>query len=424
MLKITTRNIVYFVIIVLFIVITTWYLSASCEGYDNLDDVLSGVSSCTDPNGCKTIDEIKKESEGDLSKQTAELAKPPSSPPNITTKSMIITISNNEESPPIDIPPLPPAVMIPTAPVKPKLSTMGISPKLEISPVVSIMEMINKNPIIRANPTKPIDNNNINTLLLNDAGNDVYMLDVDLDEKGVTTGIYNIGSLSVNHPDKELTLSTLGEYKKNSSLYDIYMKRHEIYNNIRTKFDSMPSIPLNNKYSKGQQSQSVAIQLDSGKLNNNFIIITPKTNEVFPSNFEVSITNNSDLTGVTFELWGDFDLNNNKPQPSGNPNRILDNSILTEYLNHKGDTFGYSKQAFGDSCSVIEENKCMVGGLDIGKRAINIVKSGDVYDDKDNIIGSVSKQPTTATNMNEIFTLRISNSDSISGLVFFFTYML
>jgi len=250
------------------------------------------------------------------------------------------------------------------------------------------------------------------------------MLDVDLDEKGVTTGIYNIGSLSVNHPDKELRLSTLGEYKKNSSLYDIYMKRHEIYNNIRTKFDSMPSIPLNNKYSKGQQSQSVAIQLDSGKLNNNFIIITPKTNEVFPSNFEVSITNNSDLTGVTFELWGDFDLNNNKPQPSGNPNRILDNSILTEYLNHKGDTFGYSKQAFGDSCSVIEENKCMVGGLDIGKRAINIVKSGDVYDDKDNIIGSVSKQPTTATNMNEIFTLRISNSDSISGLVFFFTYML
>lgn len=422
MIKITTRNIVYFVIIVLLIVITAWYLSASCEGYDNLDDVLSGVSSCTDPNGCKTIDEIKKESEGDLSKQTAELAKPLSSPPNIITKPMIITISNNEESAPIEIPPLPPAVMIPPAPVKPKFRSMSISPIEKIIPVVSVMNLIENDPIMRSNPTKSVTSNN--TLLLNDAETDVYMLDVDRDEEGVTPGIYNIGSLSVNHPDKELTISTLVEYKTNSSLYDIYTKRHEIYNNIRTKIESMPFIPLSQKYSKGERNQSVSIQLDSGKLNNNFIIITPKNKEVFPSKFEISITNNSDLTGITFELWGDFDMNSMKPQPSGNPNRILDNNILTEYLNHKGDTFGYSKQAFGDSCSIIEENKCMVGGLDIGKRAINIVKSGNVYDDKDNVIGSVSKQNTTATNMNEIFTLRITNSDSISGLVFFFTYML
>lgn len=422
MIKITTRNIVYFVIIVLLIVITAWYLSASCEGYDNLDDVLSGVSSCTDPNGCKTIDEIKKESEGDLSKQTAELAKPLSSPPNIITKPMIITISNNEESAPIEIPPLPPAVMIPPAPVKPKFRSMSISPIEKIIPVVSVMNLIENDPIMRSNPTKSVTSNN--TLLLNDAETDVYMLDVDRDEEGVTPGIYNIGSLSVNHPDKELTISTLVEYKTNSSLYDIYTKRHEIYNNIRTKIESMPIIPLSQKYSKGERNQSVSIQLDSGKLNNNFIIITPKNKEVFPSKFEISITNNSDLTGITFELWGDFDMNSMKPQPSGNPNRILDNNILTEYLNHKGDTFGYSKQAFGDSCSIIEENKCMVGGLDIGKRAINIVKSGNVYDDKDNVIGSVSKQNTTATNMNEIFTLRITNSDSITGLVFFFTYML
>jgi hypothetical protein len=422
MIKITTRNIVYFVIIVLLIIITAWYLSASCEGYDNLDDVLSGVSSCTDPNGCKTIDEIKKESEGDLSKQTAELAKPLSSPPNIITKPMTITISNNDESAPIEIPPLPPAVMIPPAPVKPKFHSMAITPTEKMVPLLSVMDLIEKDPIMRANPTKNITNNN--TLLLNDADNDVYMLDVDRDEEGVTPGMYNIGSLSVNHPDKELTISTLVEYKTNSSLYDIYTKRHEIYNNIRTKIESMPVIPLSKKYSKGERNQSVSIELDSGKLNNNFIIITPKTNEVFPSNFEISITNNSDLTGVTFELWGDFDMNSMKPQPSGNPNRILDNNILTEYLNHKGDTFGYSKQAFGDSCSIIDENKCMVGGLDIGKRAINIVKSGNVYDDKDNVIGSVSKQNTTATNMNEIFTIRITNSDSISGLVFFFTYML
>ena len=251
------------------------------------------------------------------------------------------------------------------------------------------------------------------------------MLDVDRDGKGVKPRIYNISSLSVNYPDIELLNSSFGEYKKNSQLNDIYIKRHEEYKNFIAKFPfaKMPAIELNSKYSKGPTEQPFQIQLDASDSNNNFIIITPKTRSVFPSNFELNITNNTAATGVIFDLWSDSVFNQAKTQPTGNANRILDNKTLTEYLNKKGDTFGYSKPAFGDSCLVIEEKKCMVGGLNVGKRAINIIKSGNIYDENDKIIGSVSKQSTTATDMNEIIKINIENSRCITGIVLFVTYM-
>ena len=86
------------------------------------------------------------------------------------------------------------------------------------------------------------------------------------------------------------------------------------------------------------------------------------------------------------------------------------------------DTFGYSKQSFGETCSSIEEEKCMVGGLDIGKRAINIIQSGKIYDNNDNVIGSISKQETTQDNQNETYTINVINSEDITGLVLFITY--
>ena len=404
MLELTTRNILYIVIVLLCILLTIWYLSISREGYDNLDDVLAGVNSCGDPNGCKSIDEIKKDTEGALSEQAEELAKTSSVPANIVTYNMTITLNNNDDE--LTEPEIPESA----------ITTTLLTPPIEPDTVQSHAKESILKPTIGTMPKGP---------RLNKSKTDVDMLDVDRDEKGVKPRIYNISSLSVNHHDIELLTSTFGEYKKNSRLNDIYIKRHEEYNKLITKFPlaKMPIITLNPKYGKGPTNQPIQIQLDAGNTNNNFIIITPKTRSVFPSNFELNITNNAAVSGVIFDLWGDSVTNQSKTQPTGNANRILDNKTLTEYLNKKGDTFGYSKPVFGDSCLVLEERKCMVGGLNVGKRAINIIKSGNIYDENDKIIGSVSKQSTTTTDMNEIIKIKIENSRDITGIVLFVTYM-
>ena len=421
MLELTTRNIVYIVIVLLCILLIIWYLSVSREGLDNLDDVLSGVNSCGDPNGCKSNEEIKKETEGALSEQAAELAKTVKNPSNIVTYNMIITLNNNDEEST--------EPEIPESDISSTLLTPPIDPDAEPSDDTETTDVMETTDATETADSKTVSIPKIDTTpkgpKLNESKTDVNMLDVDRDGKGVKPRIYNISSLSVNYPDIELLNSSFGEYKKNSQLNDIYIKRHEEYKNFIAKYPlaKMPAIALNSKYSKGPTEQSFQIQLDASDSNNNFIIITPKTRSVFPSNFELNITNNAADTGVIFDLWSDSVFNQAKTQPSGNANRILDNKTLTEYLNKKGDTFGYSKPTFGDSCLVIEEKKCMVGGLNVGKRAINIIKSGNIYDENDKIIGSVSKQSTTATDMNEIIKINIENSRCITGIVLFVTYM-
>ena len=392
MVNLTTRNIVYFVIIVLFVVITVWYLSTTYEGYDNLDDVLNAASSCGDPNGCKTTEEIKSEGEATLLAKQAELEKSLLVPSKIIISPVLITLYNNDEPLPIEIAPPQSSLYLPPDPLLLDTTESEDTTKSEDT---TESEDTTKS----KDTSKPIlgSMSSPAPFRLNEDKTDVYMLDVDPDEEGIKPEIYNISTLSVKYPDTDLTISTFGDYKTHSQLRDIYMNRREKYNNIRLKSSLLPGkssllpeLIINEKYI-GIKDQSIPIQLDAGRSNDNFIIITPKTNEVFPTKFELIITNNMEVTNVMMDLWNDVTLNQSLAQPVGNANRILDNNTLNEYLNSKKDTFGYSKNSFGDSCLVIEEKACMVGKLDIGKRAINIIQSGSIYDDKNNLIGSVKK---------------------------------
>ena len=232
MLELTTRNIVYIVIVLLCILLIIWYLSVSREGLDNLDDVLSGVNSCGDPNGCKSNEEIKKETEGALSEQAAELAKTVKNPSNIVTYNMIITLNNNDEEST--------EPEIPESDISSTLLTPPIDPDAEPSDDTETTDVMETTDATETADSKTVSIPKIDTTpkgpKLNESKTDVNMLDVDRDGKGVKPRIYNISSLSVNYPDIELLNSSFGEYKKNSQLNDIYIKRHEEYKNFIAKY--------------------------------------------------------------------------------------------------------------------------------------------------------------------------------------------
>jgi len=384
-------------IIVLFIVTGIWYFSKIYEGYDN-----DNKNSCDNPEeeveddntnnvsyDNMTADEIKKQSKKDMEAEKERLARPPKTRCNIISKSFKITLKNNDED------------------------------ENGINYTLPEIKVITQNPALRnmkIDYTKILKEKDI----LDDSGERIYMMDVDPNSEGIIKPTYNISSLSINYPDKELSIAEFNEYVTNSSLYNVYNKKQTKVNELSPE----KSITNNNLYSRGVENQTINIQLDSGRLNNNFIIITPKTNEVFPSNFEIILTNETDNTGIVFDLWGDSEFNKNKTQPKGNPNTMLDQETLNAYLDKTGETetFGYSKQSFGDTCSSTEEEKCMVGGLDIGKRAINIIKIGKIYDDNNNDIGYISKKESTQDDTREVYTITVTNSENITGFVLFITY--
>ena len=98
-MKFIIKNNINLFIILLGIGITLWYFyNTSYENFENLDDLVSAAGACGDPKGCKTAEEISKEAEQELNKKKQELAKPPSSPPDMRDITLGITIQNNNDN--------------------------------------------------------------------------------------------------------------------------------------------------------------------------------------------------------------------------------------------------------------------------------------------------------------------------------------
>ena len=393
-MKFIIKNNINLFIILLGIGITFWYFyNTSYENFENLDDLVSAAGACGDPKGCKTAEEISKEAEQELNKKKQELAKPPSSPPDMRDITLGITIQNNNDNlksinyniPEIKAPSIAGTTVGPTVP-----------------------RVINYKPIL------------IDKKLLSQTETDVYMLDVDPTAIGIIEEpIYNIASVSVNHPDKKSSVNTFYEYiPRNYSLASIYKKKKEGIE----KRDV--TVNTNNKYilKNNAKEQSKTLALDKAKPNNNFVIITPETNDTFPSNFTLTLENDLTSNEVQLNLWNDNVLNNQKPKPEGNMNTILNKDTLSKYTeNISRSVFGYNKEVFGDSCYKIDSDMCMIGGLNVGNRSINIMATGNVYDENNNVIGNVEKQSSTEDNQVEQYKINI-NSENITGLILYYSY--
>ena len=201
-MKLQPRNIIYMLIIVLFIITGIWYFSKIYEGYDN-----DNKNSCDNPEeeveydntnnvsyDNMTADEIKKQSNKDMEAEKERLARPPKTRCNIISKSFKITLKNSDED------------------------------ENGINYTLPEIKVIRKNPAlanIKIDYTKVLKEKDI----LDDSGKRIYMMDVDPNSEGIIKPTYNISSLSINYPDKELSIAEFNEYVTNSSLYNVYNKK-------------------------------------------------------------------------------------------------------------------------------------------------------------------------------------------------------
>lgn len=397
-MKLTTRNGIYFLILITLFLVSFWYFSRDDKYIENLDDMYEIGANCDGPFGCKTPEEMKKEGKAELKKQQTELAKPPSSPPNIADIKLQFTIENQTPT---------------TQSIKYNLPTKPKNPYIGGSVGMGMQTKL-------FDFTQPL----IKTNVLSSTKSDVYMLDVDPKSVGmIDEASYSVTTLSVNHPDIKLPTSTFNEYiPRNKSLNEIYNNKKKYINEV----DSKITISNNTAYSEYTENRNsnINVKLDKARPNNNFIIITPTTNDMFPKNFQLEITNNTKQTNQMVNLWGDFFSNKSKSQPDGNPNRILTADDISNYTEKVSRTvFGYNKDAFGESCKKLDESECEIAGMDVGNKCINIIQSGDIYDETGDKIGSVSIIEATEAKPEQKIIINV-DSGNVTGLLLYTSYLM
>jgi len=397
-MKLTTRNGIYFLILITLFLVSFWYFSRDDKYIENLDEMYEIGANCDGPFGCKTPEEMKKEGKAELKKQQTELAKPPSSPPNIADIKLQFTIENQTPT---------------TQSIKYNLPTKPKNPYIGGSVGMGMQTKL-------FDFTQPL----IKTNVLSSTKSDVYMLDVDPKSVGmIDEASYSVTTLSVNHPDIKLPTSTFDEYiPRNKSLNEIYNNKKKYINEV----DSKITISNNEVYSEYTENRNsnINVKLDKARPNNNFIIITPTTNDMFPKNFQLEITNNTKQTNQMVNLWGDFFSNKSKSQPDGNPNRILTADDISNYTEKVSRTvFGYNKDAFGESCKKLDESECEIAGMDVGNKCINIIQSGDIYDETGDKIGSVSIIEATEAKPEQKIIINV-DSGNVTGLLLYTSYLM
>lgn len=156
---------------------------------------------------------------------------------------------------------------------------------------------------------------------------------------------------------------------------------------------------------------------------NSFIAIYPKTTKNFPSNFQMKLENNVTKNKNIFNLWGDNDINKSLARPKGNANTIIGPHNLESYLCKEDYEFTYNQITFGVNCNDITINKSLVmNNMDLGNKVINVIQSGDIFDNNGKKIGSVSKSDIQSNISMETIAINIENANEITGMLIYIGY--
>jgi hypothetical protein len=409
------------ILIIILLLILYWYLYVTYEGMESIDDITSSSTSCPNPELCKSEEERRKDTNSALVAQAKEMSKPKKSPVQMKSFNLQLQLTNTDENNRSISYSLPNKEIVIPTPIR---SPSGFA--------VNAMSPAQKK-IIK---TKEL----IRRKILSSTGKDINMLDVDLETKGIVKPpLYEVTSISLNNPVSKTMTSMFNEtIPRNTSLSNIYKRKKSF---IQQELGNV-SLTSNDKYTIPVQinSTTLPVDIDTGNHNNNLMIITPKTNDTFPNQFTMTIVNNTENNKYQLDLWGDFFNNENKKRPPGNANVVLNKDNLTDYFNKGLITIGYNKTAFGDSCFKITDNyECPINGLDIGDNAINIIESGNIFNSKGKVIGSIkhkfeksAKQkarakatPDSTTDdlpTDGTHTLTITNGEGITGILLYLAY--
>lgn len=150
-----------------------------------------------------------------------------------------------------------------------------------------------------------------------------------------------------------------------------------------------------------------------------FIVISPKSKKTFPKNFAIKIENNVDENKTQYDLWGDSYINTLKKRPIGNVNTIIGPHNLSSYINITDEPlFSYDNRVFNEKCFKKNEG-CEINKLDIGNKIINVIQSGDIFDNNGKKIGNVTKTNRLKNVSMETILINIENTTDITGILIY-----
>lgn len=253
-------------------------------------------------------------------------------------------------------------------------------------------------------------------LLINYVINNIRIIE-NLDNKTITTNFIITLTTDEKNTDTELTNLDIGngvpaqlEYNITSLTGDNKIRDSEI-------------IVFKENLSKQVNLKSVNSFVESDdketQEKHSFIVISPKSKKTFPKNFTVKIENNVDENKTQYDLWGDSHMNSLKKRPIGNVNTIIGPHNLLSYINNTDEPlFSYDNRVFNAKCFKNNED-CEINKMNVGNKIINVIQSGDIFDNKGKKIGNVTKTNRLKNVSMETILINIENTSDITGILIY-----
>lgn len=144
---------------------------------------------------------------------------------------------------------------------------------------------------------------------------------------------------------------------------------------------------------KKNEITDVELPMETNKLNS-YVALSPKDGKYFPSSFQLKITNKIDMNKYNYELWGTG--SNVEASPS---NGVIDKNIIR--------SMPYPKDLY-----VIKDSNMVIGNIDIGDKALNILSIGNIFDENFKVIGNVDS-------LNNDIIIHCDIADQITGLLIY-----
>lgn len=144
---------------------------------------------------------------------------------------------------------------------------------------------------------------------------------------------------------------------------------------------------------KKDKIEDIKLPMETNKLNS-YIALSPKDGRYFPSSFRLKVTNKVDVNKYDYGLWG------SSPNVEGAPsNGIIDaNSIQS---------MPYPKNLY-----TIKNSELIIGNINIGDKALNILSIGNIFDEKFAVIGNVDS-------VNNDIVISCDKAENITGLLIY-----
>lgn len=194
---------------------------------------------------------------------------------------------------------------------------------------------------------------------------------------------------------KESTLPEMPSYGATPT--DVFNQDTSYY--INTVSVNRPKTLNKSAIFKVDRPTNIVLQMETFKTES-FIVITPQEGGKFPSKFVFVLTNDIAETKLSLDLWGVSPTNESVPS-----NSIIgsDNYIGYPYPQEVFET----KDKDGKLVDGV-----LVGGLNIGNNALNIIGVGRIFDRKFTDIGEVQ-------NMGDKITITCNASKGLTGILIY-----